>query len=419
MSLSESLVRPRRPVTVDAGRSWWLVAPALFVLAWGGNQFTPLLLMYRRVDGYSAVQVDVFLAVYVAGLVPGFLLCGPISDRFGRKRVLVSAVALGALASGVLALGSSSPVWLSTGRLLAGASVAGAMVVGTAWIEELSSRPNGRPGSGPSASTPARRASLTLTTGLGAGALVAGTLAQWGPAPGVLPYAVQIVLCLLAGLLLLGAPETRTHDRRVRRLREDLRIPRAVRRRFCRLILPMAPWVFGAASLAYALTPTLVVGRVGSYGIAFATLLTVITLGVGAAAQQLAAAVARWTGRRVPLTGLLLCAAGVILCAVDAATRSVPLAVASAGVLGAAYGLCLVSGLVEVRKMADTHDLGGLTGIYYGLTYSGFVLPAVLAGLSAFTSYSALLVVVALVCVLCAVVVATSGPVRAGGTPSE
>ena len=30
-------------------RSWAGVAPAMFVVAWGGNHFSPLLLLYREV----------------------------------------------------------------------------------------------------------------------------------------------------------------------------------------------------------------------------------------------------------------------------------------------------------------------------------------------------------------------------------
>ena len=45
--------------------------------------------MYRQVDGYSSVEVDLFLAFYILGLVPGFLIGGPLADRHGRKRVMV------------------------------------------------------------------------------------------------------------------------------------------------------------------------------------------------------------------------------------------------------------------------------------------------------------------------------------------
>ncbi len=69
-------------------KPWLLVAAATAMLAWGGNHFTPLLLMYRQVDGYSSVEVDLFLAFYILGLVPGFLVGGPLADRYGRKRVM-------------------------------------------------------------------------------------------------------------------------------------------------------------------------------------------------------------------------------------------------------------------------------------------------------------------------------------------
>ena len=55
--------------------------------AWGGNHFSPLLLMYRQVDGYTAVQVNLFFAFYILGLIPGFLVAGPFSDEQGRKRL--------------------------------------------------------------------------------------------------------------------------------------------------------------------------------------------------------------------------------------------------------------------------------------------------------------------------------------------
>jgi MFS family permease len=185
-------------------RPWLLVAPATALLAWGGNHFTPLLLMYRQVDGYSSVEVDLFLAFYILGLVPGFLIGGPLADRHGRKRVMVTGIALSALGSAVLAAGASSAYWLCAGRLVVGVSVAVAMVAGTAWIEELSRAPYDEP----CGASGARRASLALTAGFGIGAGISGALAQWAPAPTVLPYVVQVALLLAAAVPLRWAPET-------------------------------------------------------------------------------------------------------------------------------------------------------------------------------------------------------------------
>jgi len=400
-------------------RPWLLVAPATALLAWGGNHFTPLLLMYRQVDGYSSVEVDLFLAFYILGLVPGFLIGGPLADRHGRKRVMTAGIAMSAVGSGVLAAGASSAYWLCAGRLVIGVSVAVAMVAGTAWIEELSRAPYDEPGG----ASGARRASLALTAGFGIGAGVSGALAQWAPAPTVLPYLVQVALLLAAAIPLRWAPETvapvlvgrklnsglsfrptnASFGATLRALGGDLRIPLASRARFFRVVVPSAPWAFGALAIAYVVTPALVGSQVGEDRVAFATLLTVVALGTGALTQPLVGRIAAATGDRQLVLGLGLTCLGVALCAVEAAVLSPALAVMIALVMGVGYGISIVSGLIEVQRMAGPDDLAGMTGIYCSLTYVGFTLPVLLAALAGVASYVALLAIVALVCLACAV----------------
>jgi hypothetical protein len=64
-------------------------------------------------------------------------------------------------------------------------------------------------------------------------------------------------------------------------------------------------------------------------------------------------------------------------------------------VLGSAYGLCLVGGLVEIQRLADRRSLAGLTAAYYALAYLGFGAPYLLALGSHFASYSILLTIAA------------------------
>jgi len=59
--------------------------------------------------------------------------------------------------------------------------------------------------------------------------------------------------------------------------------------------------------------------------------------------------------------------------------------------LGGAYGLCLVSGLLEVQRIARPDDLASLTAVYYAFTYVGFAAPIVLAELAPVASYQTLL----------------------------
>jgi Sugar (and other) transporter len=401
------------PVSLPNPRpgAWKLVAPAIAIAAWGGNHFTPLLLLYRQVEGYSAVEVDLFLAFYIVGVIPGLLLAGPFADRHGRKKLMFVALILGMIGSVVLGLGAASVPMLEIGRLLSGASVAVAMVVGSSWIKELSSAPYAP---GVRASTGARRASLTLTVGFGAGAGVSGLMAQWGPLPTLLPYALQILLTVVALLLLSRAPETRQFDGNVKSLLGDLSIPAASRRRFFGVILPIAPWVFATAAIAYAVMPELIEKQVGPDRIAFATLLTVVTLGSGAGIQLIVPRITAITGGRQSLVGLVLVVLGVALGAVEASVLSPALAVVVAALLGGSYGVLLVSGLIEIQQMAGPDDLAGITGIYYSLTYIGFVLPVVLAALAGAVSYSVLLGAVAAIGVVCLLVVARNVRPRSG-----
>lgn len=75
-------------------------------------------------------------------------------------------------------------------------------------------------------------------------------------------------------------------------------------------------------------------------------------------------------------------------------------------VLGCAYGLCLVAGLVEVGRLAGDDDLAGLTAAYYSVTYLGFAAPYLLALAAHAASYPVLLSIAATLALSTAPVVA-------------
>ncbi|WP_413544108.1 MFS transporter [Citricoccus nitrophenolicus] len=396
---------------------WLRVAPAVFLLAWGGNHFTPLLHVYEEIGHYSPWQANLLLGMYVFGLIPGLLVAAAVSDRYGRRPVLVAGLASGALGSILLACGLESMGLLSVGRLLAGLGVGAAMSVGASWIKELSSPPHearAPDGAG------ARRPSLTLTLGFALGAGVTGSLAQWGPAPAQTPYAVHLALTVLAALPLLRAPETRgtamltpasgaeAPASTAGPWWQDLRVPSVGHRRFTRIVLPAAPWVFAASGVAYAVVPAVVAPNLGEWATLYATVMTVLTLGCGAAVQPFVAGIDRRTRGRALSIGLALMSAGMLLAVVAGILRAPAFALLVGVVLGSAYGITVVSGLAHVQAIAAPGDLAGLTGIFYAVAYSGFLLPTLLAALLPVSPYPASLAVVALACLGCLAVVATS-----------
>lgn len=384
---------------------WLLVAAGMFAVAWGGNEFTPLLVMYRLEHGFSAVTVDTFLFAYVIGIVPSLLICGPLSDRLGRRPVMLPATAIAAAGSILIALGADHAGLLFGGRVLSGVALGIGMAVGGSWIKELSAHE--APGVG------ARRAAMSLTAGFALGAGVAGVLAQWAPWPTHLAYLVHVSICVAAGVGMMSVPESRPAVPRAERksLVQDLKIPAAGHRRFLLVVVPLAPWVFGAASVAYAVLPSLMADRSGGHPIALSALMSVIALGAGFAIQAVGRRIDTPNAARGALVALTILVVGMLLAAWAASILTVAAALIAATVLGCGYGMALVSGLQEVQRIAGPNDLAGLTAVFYSLTYLGFAVPAILSALTeewpGVVTYPAIFVVGAIMAGVCWVFVRT------------
>lgn len=392
-------------------RAWLPVALTMFAVAWGGNEFTPLLVMYREVGHFSAVTVDALLAAYVLGIVPALLLGGPLSDRYGRRPLLLPAAPVGLVGSLVLAVGAQSAALLAVGRVLCGVALGLVMAVGTTWVKELSdaaARESGVPDGG----SGARRAGLALTLGFLIGAGVAAVLAQWAPWPTHTAYLLHAALAAVAGVWVLRVPETRraagADGARRGRLRDDLRVPAVAHRRFLRVVVPVAPWVFGCAGSAYAVLPGLVSDSAGSAPIAFSGLMTVLGLGCGVGIQVLGRLIDTRHSARASVVAMSIVVVGMGLGALASARLDLPTALVAAMVLGAGYGLALVAGLSEVQRIATPDDLAGLTAVYYSLTYVGFCVPVALAALSVRWTYAQMFLGGLVIAAVCLVIVASA-----------
>lgn len=355
------------------------MALALATVAWGGNQFTPLLVMYRQHSGFSNQAVTVLLGAYVLGIIPALLLGGPLSDRYGRRPLMYPAPPIAAAGSVLLAAGADSEPLLFVGRMLSGTALGLGMAVGTSWLKEL------RPAAG------ASLASTALTAGFAVGAGVAAALAQFAPWPTGLAYLVHILLALISTVLLIGAPETRAPRARATgrrgRLLDDLIVPRARQRPFLLVVVPMAPWVFGFAGSAYAILPSLLVGWSKGLATGVSGLHCLIALGCGILVQPLGRRLGSYGTRTAIAVGLGVGMVGLLTGGFAIVLMAPAVFLVAAAVLGCGYGLLMVSGLAEVQRLAGPDDLAGLTAVYYSLSYVGFFVPAVLAALSHRLSY--------------------------------
>ena len=347
--------------------AWVRIAFAMFAVGWGANQFSPMLIVYRHELRLGAGAVAGLFLVYALTLIPGLLIGGPASDRFGRRPVVWPFVALSPLATLLLVLGPRSLVMIAIGRALAGLCSGVVFGAATAWVQEVS----------PDDGMSARRSALALTAGFGLGPVVAAVLAQWAGDPLVVPYLPHLLIGGAAVVALARTPEGAT----ARPGAADPRRwpPAAVRaRRFWLVVAPASPMVFGSVALAIVVLPEEVTSA-RSLSAGFAGLMTALSFSAGIAVQPLARRLSDvLTGT---VAGLACATAGAAVGIVAVASSDRVAAGAAAVLLGLAYGLCLVSGLRQVEHMARPDERGAVIACYYALAYLGFATPYLVDGL--------------------------------------
>ncbi|MCX5746496.1 MAG: MFS transporter [Proteobacteria bacterium] len=351
--------------------AWRRVALLLFVVGWGANHFGALLLVYGVRLALDPAALALLFGIYALGLIPGLLLSGPLSDRHGRRALVLPAAAAALVASALLGAGGSSFVALLLGRLGYGLAAGGVMSAGAVWMLELSAAAGAGVG--------ARRATIALSAGFGLGPLFSGLLAQFAPAPTILPFVGHVAALVVALVVAAGAPQAPPRTTSIARVPflQRIGLDRANRRGFVTGVLPMAPFVFVFPAIAFAVIPEILGSHaLGRAPIAYTGLIGCVTLVSGALAQPLTLRFAPTTGARV---GLVIGASGAAIGALAIVSNEPALLLVTAATLGVGYGVCMTSGLRQVELLASPETRGGLVGLYYVVTYLGFATPYLLA----------------------------------------
>lgn len=357
-------------------RATWLLASGLFVVAYGTNVSTPFLVLYRERLDLSASQTMAIFVVYVAGILATLLLAGPVSDRVGRRPLVVPMIVLSALASCVMILGRDSYALLLLGRLLLGVVSGGVLGVGAAWLLELLGPGN------------ELRASVitTLVTfgGFGIGPPVSALFEAFAPYPLVLPYLLHALITVVAAVGAAAVPETRTPNPEAP-LRVSLGIPIAHRREFATVVVPAALWVFCFPSTAFALFPVLISDSIDTGRVAVAAGAGLLTAWAGMFARPL-------VGRLGPAPalpfGMVSGVTGYGLGWYAFETGAWPILLVASVLLGLAAGT-LTAGVLGVLGAMDAGDQrGALTSSFYVLAYPGMAMPLIITSIASFTSLS-------------------------------
>jgi MFS family permease len=362
--------------TVGHGTGFWLVGGAFLTAMAFSTVPAPLYPLYQARDGFSTAAISLVFAAYAVGVVVSLLLAGHLSDRVGRRAVLLPALGLELVAAVLFLAGVGLPVLL-VARFVSGLGIGMLTATATAHLQDLHHRH--RPG----ASDDRFHTVSTLANigGLGVGALVAGLLAQTGWVPLRLSYAVFAVLLLVAVVGVLRTPETvepRTDLPPYRPQRPRVAAADPAARRGTITALAAAAASFAVFGVFTSVAPGFVAGTLHHPARALAGLVVFTVFGSAAAAQVLTRTVAPVVRLRL---GAGAEALGLALLVTGMATASLPLFLVGGVVVGVGAGLLFTAAVATVAGSAAPEARGeALAGLFL-VAYLGLSVPALAIGL--------------------------------------
>ncbi|MEF9520370.1 MULTISPECIES: MFS transporter [Streptomyces] len=387
----------RRTDSADAdGRSvaqlWWVwlaawPVTAVFVLS---NAATPLYVMWQRDIGFSKGTLTVVFAFYIVGLIGSLLVSGVVSDRVGRKPVLLPALALALAACAVFATATSVAA-LIVARLFTGIAVGAVVSAGMAAVTDVAGPQRKR--------IAALLASCAMVFGAGLGPLLAGVLSETMPGPTVTVFVVEAALLITAVLCVLRMPLRRPE---VRAKGAWVRVPGLPQGNGRQLALGIAVFAPGitATSFVLSLGPSLLSGlldttnRIVAGAMAFVMFL---------AATGVQFAVQRLRRRTILTAGAVSTTLSMITLVIAVHTSAVAVLILSALLAGAGQGMGQLGGLsllnssIPPQRLAEANaalNVGGYlpAGVLpasagylsdaVGLTNGATIFGAVLAGVA-------------------------------------
>ncbi|WP_367041384.1 MFS transporter [Streptomyces sp. Je 1-332] len=370
-----------RPSSAEEGRSrrashtagFWFVTAGFAVLMAFGTVPTPLWQLYAARDNFGATTVTVAYSSMVVGAVAAFVGLGHLSDRMGRRRLVIPGLVVGIVASVTLILWQSLP-GLIVGRVLTGLAMGLMASTATAYLHDLYRR--GQPGKATSP-LPGIVATAANIGGLAVGPLLAGMVAAWLPAPLTWAPAICTLALTVCLVLALVTPETVDRD------------PGASRPAARFALRPGSKTTFVAAGLlgAIAFANFGLTSALGGEVLHDALHVdSILVAGVAVSLMFACAAVAQIVWGRLPASrilrmGCLSFPMGLALCALSIYHPALWLYLCAVSVSGAGSGLLFKGAIDRAISAADPTSRAGVLAMYFVIAYIGIGLPAVLFGI--------------------------------------
>jgi MFS family permease len=334
-----------------------IVWSSWLTLMGGANLATPLYAVYAERFGFSSLVLTAVFATYAFVLVPSLILFGRLSDRFGRRPVLVAGLLTASVGLGLFAAAQSA-TWLFGARAVQGMAVGMVSGAATAALVELDPEGDRR--------RAALLAGLAQAGGSALGPLFAGVLAEWAPYPRQLCFLIMLAATLLAAGVTLAIGEERRHERERWRI-EWPRVPPGVRTDFARVSVTAAT-VWATVALYLSIVPLDARVALRTQNLALIALIATTAL-VASCLAQVAVRRIAIDRRRQQAFGLLLLTLGLGALVAGAPFHSLAAFLGGAIAAGAGHGLAFLNAQEELNDLAPAERRGEVTAAFISCIY--------------------------------------------------
>ena len=336
-----------------------VVAAELLLITLAVNISMPLFRVYATASHLNNGQTSLVFASYLVGMLPCYIFLGGLSDKLGRKPVLIFSVLCALIATVIIAIWPGAPA-LIFARFFQGAGVGLGMGAGTAWMSEIIGHHPGAP------SKATGLASLFTALGFGGGALATSLVLLNGFTLTPVSYYYLIITTTVGIILLLAIPKLKTQGGRL------LRLPYFPPDSMPINIAIAICWA--ATGVVIAIIPT----QLAKFGLtSYAGFCLVLVNWTGAFIQPF---IRNYNPLKSVRIGLLLVPAGFALVVLGCYRGSLPITLIGTAIVGlAAYGFSYLGGLSLIAGMAHGQKARAVSG-YMFFGYIGFGVPAVALG---------------------------------------
>lgn len=339
----------------------WKALIGMLVLTMGTSTLTPLLPLYQEHFSLSTGTATLLFVTYTVTVCPTMLIAGNLSDRLGRKRLLLPAMATMTLASLVFALAENVPL-LFVGRVLQGLAIGGFLGVGAAFVVDHAREH--------SKALAAALAGVFFRVGFGLGPGLAGVAAQYGPNPLHTPFEGHIAFMVIGMVAVATAGETLMRNPRPGRFRVRIGVPRGQSAGFLTFVAPATFMMSFIEGTLLSVVPIFVFDTLDVHNVAVIGAIGFLTLALGGLAPFLV----RDLDPRVSImVGASVSSVLSFLIVLSSQLDAVVVVVAAAGLIGLSNGFILFGGTVICGTIVPIEERGKLMSLLYMCAYAGTI----------------------------------------------